>query len=57
VLRPGCVATDEELRDHCLAHLGKFKTPKVIKSVDDLPKGPSGKGQREKLRPGQEPAF
>ena len=40
----------EELREHCLEHLGEFKTPKVIKIVKDLPKGPSGKIQRLKLR-------
>jgi long-chain acyl-CoA synthetase len=44
------VTTEEELRNHCLEHLGKFKTPKVIIIMDDLPKGPSGKIQRLKLR-------
>jgi long-chain acyl-CoA synthetase len=37
------------LRAHCRKHLGEFKTPKVIKVMDDLPKGPSGKIQRLKL--------
>ncbi len=50
VLKPDFVTTEEELRNHCLEHLGKFKTPKVIKIMDDLPKGPSGKIQRLKLR-------
>jgi acyl-CoA synthetase (AMP-forming)/AMP-acid ligase II len=50
VLKPGCTVTEQELRDHCLEHLGEFKTPKVIKLIDDLPKGPSGKIQRLKLR-------
>ena len=50
VLKPDFVTTEEELRSHCLEHLGKFKTPKVIKIMDDLPKGPSGKIQRLKLR-------
>lgn len=50
VLKPGCECTVEELREHCLEHLGGFKTPKVIKVVKDLPKGPSGKIQRLKLR-------
>lgn len=50
VLKPGCTATEEELRNHCLQHLGKFKTPKVIKFMDALPKGPSGKIQRIRLR-------
>jgi len=50
VLKPGFTTAEEELRDHCLEHLGKFKTPKLIKIMDDLPKGPSGKIQRLKLR-------
>lgn len=49
VLKPDCECTEEELREHCLEHLGDFKTPKVIKVMDDLPKGPSGKIQRLKL--------
>jgi acyl-CoA synthetase (AMP-forming)/AMP-acid ligase II len=31
------------------ATLGAYKTPKLIKFVDSLPKGPSGKVQRLKL--------
>ena len=49
VLKPNCIITEEELRCHCLEHLGQFKTPKVIKLMDDLPKGPSGKIQRLKI--------
>ena len=48
-LKPGFSATEEELLSHCLEHLGKFKTPKMIKIMDELPKGPSGKIQRLKL--------
>ncbi len=49
VLKPGCTCTEEELREHCRQHLGDFKTPKVIKFMKELPKGPSGKIQRLKL--------
>lgn len=49
VLKPDCTITEEELRCHCLEHLGEYKTPKVIKLMDDLPKGPSGKVQRLKI--------
>ena len=48
-LRPGRSATEEELMNHCLEELGKFKTPKTICFMDELPKGPSGKIQRLKL--------
>jgi len=48
-LQPGSSITEQELLDHCLELLGKFKTPKTIKILDELPKGPSGKIQRLKL--------
>ena len=48
-LKPGFSVTEQELLDHCLELLGKFKTPKMIKVMDELPKGPSGKIQRLKL--------
>jgi acyl-CoA synthetase (AMP-forming)/AMP-acid ligase II len=49
VLKPDCDCTEEELRQFCRDELGAFKTPKVIKVMDELPKGPSGKIQRLKL--------
>jgi long-chain acyl-CoA synthetase len=49
VLKPGLQCTTEELRDFSLKELGKYKTPKLIKFMDSLPKGPSGKVQRLKL--------
>lgn len=49
VLKPGCSATEGELRAFCEKELGRYKTPKVFRFMDDLPKGPSGKVQRLKL--------
>jgi len=49
VLKPDCDCTEEELREYCRGELGEFKTPKVIKVMEELPKGPSGKIQRLKL--------
>ena len=42
-------AREEELRDFCSRELGRYKTPKMIRFVDDLPRGPSGKVQRLRL--------
>ncbi|NKB54252.1 MAG: AMP-binding protein [Rhizobiaceae bacterium] len=47
--RPGRSASIEDLLAHCVAHLGKFKSPDSLHVLDDLPKGPSGKVQRLKL--------
>ncbi len=49
VLKPDCQCTEEELIEHCREHLGDYKTPKKVKIMDELPKGPSGKIQRLKL--------
>jgi long-chain acyl-CoA synthetase len=49
VLKPGHRCTVEELAAYSQRELGKFKAPKVIRLVSELPKGPSGKVQRLKL--------
>lgn len=49
VLRPGAQLQEQELREHCLQHLGRYKMPRTCHIVDDLPRGPSGKIQRLKL--------
>ena len=49
VLKPGAECTVEDLLRFSMQELGKYKTPKVIKVLDALPKGPSGKVQRLKL--------
>ncbi|MGN6668067.1 MAG: AMP-binding protein [Trinickia sp.] len=38
-----------DLLAHCLRELGRYKTPKEIRFVSELPRGPSGKVQRLKL--------
>jgi acyl-CoA synthetase (AMP-forming)/AMP-acid ligase II len=50
VLKPDCDASEAELICYCREHLGKFKAPSKIRIVKALPKGPSGKIQRLKLR-------
>ena len=49
VLREGVACTEDELRAHCTQHLGPYKTPRVLRFVTELPRGPSGKVQRLKL--------
>lgn len=48
-LKPGASCSAEELREFCVEKLGKFKAPRSISFMDELPKGPSGKIQRLKL--------
>jgi long-chain acyl-CoA synthetase len=49
VLKPGAACTLDDLHAHCLRELGRYKTPKEIRFIAELPKGPSGKVQRLKL--------
>ncbi len=49
VLKANATCSEDELRAHCLAELGRYKTPKIFRFVAELPKGPSGKVQRLKL--------
>jgi fatty-acyl-CoA synthase len=50
VLRPGATATTKELRDHCKAHMARFKVPREIHFRDVLPKGGTGKILKTELR-------
>ena len=56
VLREGMSCSEDALRAHCVAVLGRYKTPKLIRFVDTLPRGPSGKVQRLKLLDATAPA-
>lgn len=49
VLKPDATCSEEEMRQFCIKELGKFRTPKLILFMEDLPRGPSGKVQRLKL--------
>jgi acyl-CoA synthetase (AMP-forming)/AMP-acid ligase II len=46
VLREGAAATEKELRAHCEARLARFKVPRTIVFLAEIPKGPTGKLQR-----------
>lgn len=49
VLKPGFACTAEELKAFCERELGRYKTPRTVLLLHELPKGPSGKVQRLKL--------
>jgi acyl-CoA synthetase (AMP-forming)/AMP-acid ligase II len=50
VLRPGGVATSEDLAAHCNKHLAGYKRPRAFYFLDSLPKNPSGKILKRDLR-------
>lgn len=49
ILKEGQSCLESEMRKFCIDNLGKFRTPKIILFMADLPRGPSGKVQRLKL--------
>ncbi len=46
VLKPGAAVSPQALRQFASEHLAEFKVPRVIRLVDEIPKGPTGKLQR-----------
>jgi len=52
VLREGEEATAEEIQDFCSSHLADYKIPEFIEFVGELPRNPSGKVEKKKLRGG-----
>jgi len=53
VLREGATMTQLKLREFLLPRLAQFKIPRRIVFVDRLPKGATGKVQRQRLREGK----
>ena len=46
VLREGARAREEDLRDFAASRLAEFKVPRVIRLLEEIPKGSTGKLQR-----------
>jgi fatty-acyl-CoA synthase len=42
--------SEDDLRDHCRAHLARFKVPKRFHVVDELPRNSMGKIQKSRLQ-------
>jgi long-chain acyl-CoA synthetase len=50
VLKPDETATESEIIDYCKENLAKYKVPKYVEFVDDLPKSAIGKILRKELK-------
>jgi fatty-acyl-CoA synthase len=50
VLKPNTSLTAHELIEYCAKKLAKFKVPKEVEFLDSLPRTPSGKVLKRKLR-------
>jgi fatty-acyl-CoA synthase len=50
VLKPGQEASEAELIDHVKSRIARYKAPKAVEFVDELPKTSTGKVQKYELR-------
>lgn len=50
VAHPEAQVDEERVRAHCRRHLGDFKIPKAVRTLAELPKNPTGKVERGRLR-------
>jgi acyl-CoA synthetase (AMP-forming)/AMP-acid ligase II len=56
VLSPGTRATAAQIVDHCRATLARFKCPREVVFVNELPRHVTGKVMRRELREQEEEA-
>lgn len=49
-LKPGAVADEVEISEHCRKHLGGFQVPKFVRIVDEMPMTATGKLRKVELR-------
>jgi fatty-acyl-CoA synthase len=56
IKRAGCLIEAEDLKEHVLTQLARFKVPRDIVFVDDLPRTALGKVQHFRLRQTDKPA-
>jgi long-chain acyl-CoA synthetase len=52
-LKPAASAAAEELLEHCKQRLARFKYPRQVRILNELPKGPTGKILKSELAGGQ----
>ena len=50
LVKQGRSVTEEEIVGHCATRLARFKRPRLVKFVDDFPKTPIGKIQKNFLK-------
>lgn len=50
VVRPGATLTLDAVREHCAEHIARYKAPRSLVIVDDLPRNTTGKVSKAALR-------
>jgi acyl-CoA synthetase (AMP-forming)/AMP-acid ligase II len=49
VARPGAELSEDEVKDYVRDNLARYKTPREVVFVDELPRNPTGKVLKRKL--------
>jgi len=49
-LRPGHELTEDEVKDFVKANLARYKVPREVSFIDELPRNPTGKVLKRELR-------
>jgi long-chain acyl-CoA synthetase len=49
-LKPGAIADEAGISEHCRKHLGGFQVPKLVRIVDEMPMTATGKLRKVELR-------
>ncbi|MDQ1396302.1 MAG: hypothetical protein QOG64_1561 [Acidimicrobiaceae bacterium] len=52
VLRPGASLSEEQIKDFVKQHLARFKVPREVVFLDELPRNPAGKILKRELKEG-----
>ncbi len=52
VLRPGAELTEHGVQEHVKANLARFKVPREVSFMDELPRNATGKILKRELQPG-----
>ena len=47
---PGSQLTEDELKSHVRSHLARYKVPREVVFLDELPRNPTGKILKRELR-------
>jgi acyl-CoA synthetase (AMP-forming)/AMP-acid ligase II len=50
VIQKGAELCKQDVIDHCRSHLASYKKPKYVTFIDEIPKNPSGKILKNRLR-------
>ncbi|MFN8531840.1 MAG: long-chain fatty acid--CoA ligase [Anaerolineae bacterium] len=50
VLKPGCTLTQEQVVEHCVKNLAKYKVPRSVAFIDVIPRNAAGKVLKRDLR-------